>query len=503
MGEKESGNILKRLEGFKHVVIQCHDNPDADALAAGYGVYEYFKSKGKKVRLVYSGREKFLKSNLKIMLKELRIPAEYVTKLGEAELLVLVDCQYGEGNVAAFPARQVAMIDHHKVAVTENDMTDIRESYGSCSTLVYRLLLENGFDVRHNRNLSTALYYGLYMDTNGFSELRHPYDMDMMDDLIINDAVMDKMKNANFSLKEMETAGIALIRNTLDRKNRCLFAHANPCDPNILGLISDFVIQVDCVDNCIIYNENGLGYKLSVRSCTRETTAADLVEFITEGVGSGGGHTRKAGGFIQKSRLKEIDYDATIENFLYDRVDQYFSSYDFIDSNRETVDIKDMKRYRKRPMETGFVPTLYLASEGARLLIRTLEGEIKVVAEENTFLTIGSGGEIYLMDRRQFERSYKVLGHPCQIEAEYLPRVTNLFTNETRDLLPFARTCISTETFCVYARQIEKTVKLLTRWDYESCVVGKRRDYLVVREDDLTDMYITKEKIFEKMYEPV
>ena len=37
---------LKDLEAFDPVTIQCHDNPDADALGAGFGLYAYFKSLG-------------------------------------------------------------------------------------------------------------------------------------------------------------------------------------------------------------------------------------------------------------------------------------------------------------------------------------------------------------------------------------------------------------------------------------------------------------------------
>ena len=59
---------LKDLEAFDPVTIQCHDNPDADALGAGFGLYAYFKSLGRQTRLIYSGRNPVQKSNLKIMM---------------------------------------------------------------------------------------------------------------------------------------------------------------------------------------------------------------------------------------------------------------------------------------------------------------------------------------------------------------------------------------------------------------------------------------------------
>ena len=78
---------LSDLLEYDDIVVQCHDNPDADALASGFGLYTYFKSQGKDVRFIYRGRNKVQKSNLVIMLDELNIPVEYepdfVDKIGK------------------------------------------------------------------------------------------------------------------------------------------------------------------------------------------------------------------------------------------------------------------------------------------------------------------------------------------------------------------------------------------------------------------------------------
>ena len=43
---------LSELEKYQKIVIQCHDNPDADAIASGFGLYRYFKGLGKEVRFI-------------------------------------------------------------------------------------------------------------------------------------------------------------------------------------------------------------------------------------------------------------------------------------------------------------------------------------------------------------------------------------------------------------------------------------------------------------------
>ena len=47
---------LSELLAYDNIVIQCHDNPDADTIACGFGVYLYLKSKGKEPRLIYGGQ---------------------------------------------------------------------------------------------------------------------------------------------------------------------------------------------------------------------------------------------------------------------------------------------------------------------------------------------------------------------------------------------------------------------------------------------------------------
>lgn len=281
MGKDHNLMRLSDLEQYDKITIQCHDNPDADTLASGYGLYCYFKSKGKDVRMVYSGRNRIQKSNLCLMVDKLKLPVEYLGADNENTvevegLLVTVDCQYGSGNVTGLRARNVAIIDHHQLEKEAISKCIINTSLGSCATLVWKLLLEEGFDVDSDMYLGTALYYGLYTDTSQFSELYNPLDMDMREAVNADKALITLFRNSNISLKELEIAGIALIRYSYNDDYEFAVIKAQPCDPNILGLISDFLLQVDAIKTCAVFNEVNDGYKFSVRSCIREVNASEL-----------------------------------------------------------------------------------------------------------------------------------------------------------------------------------------------------------------------------------
>lgn len=318
---------LHELLQYDNIVVQCHDNPDADAIASGFAVYTYLKHFGKNVSLVYGGQYRIQKSNLVLMVKELGIPITHVTELEEPELLVMVDCQYKEGNVAYFPAKVIAVIDHHQVCGELPPLSDVRSSLGSCATIIWNLLKREGYEANKDRNLATALYYGLYTDTGNFTEIFHPLDKALRDEAVFDRELVTKFRNSNLSLAELEIAGQALIGYEYDEVHRFAVVAVKPCDPNILGLISDLILEVDAIDASLVYSVLSVGVKISVRSCVKEIKAFELADFICTGVGSGGGHLEKAGGFLQfdllknKFKLTEVD---EIRDFLKKRMVSYF-----------------------------------------------------------------------------------------------------------------------------------------------------------------------------------
>ena len=294
---------LHDLLNFNDIVIQCHDNPDADAIASGFAVYCYLKANNKDVKLIYSGRNTIRKSNLKLMVNELHIPIEHINYMREPELLVTVDCQYGEGNVTMHNAENIAVIDHHRISGELPSMNEIKSDYGACATVLWEMLTKEKFDVNSNILLSTALYYGLYTDTNEFTEISNPADTKLRDNVVVDNSLITRFRNANMSLEELEIAGTALLKCNYIDDYRCAIVKAGRCDPNVLGIISDLLLAVDVIDTCMVFNVMPNGVKISVRSCVPDIKANELVMEICEGIGSGGGHLTKAGGYIQMELL--------------------------------------------------------------------------------------------------------------------------------------------------------------------------------------------------------
>lgn len=499
---------LSDLETYDKITIQCHDNPDADALASGYGLYCYFQSKNKDVQLVYSGRAQIKKSNLCLMVEKLKIPVEYVQPRNQGPtfvegLLITVDCQYGAGNVTGLAARNIAIIDHHQVEMSDVDLSMIYPNLGSCSTLVWKMLVEEGFDVDSTPSLGTALYYGLYTDTNQFAEVYNPLDMDMREALQIDKSLITLFRNSNLSLEELEIAGIAMVRYSYNDDYEFAVIKSKPCDPNILGLISDFLLQVDAVKTCVVFNEVPDGYKFSVRSCIKEVNASELAAFLAQDIGSGGGHYEKAGGFISLWRYEKNFPTLHTEAYFNNRMTQYFDSFELIYAEEYEADISSMKKYMKRKLPVGFVKADEVLPVGTPITIRTLEGDVDLTVEEDIYIIIGLKGEVYPNRREKFERSYKITGKKYRHDGklEYVPTIKNRADGSTLTLTDYAGVCVPTGEVKIYAKELDKGVKVFTAWDKEKYMLGKPGDYLAVRCDDLHDVYVVERDIFGKSYD--
>lgn len=499
---------LKELECFNPITIQCHDNPDADALASGFGLFTYFKEKGKDVRLVYAGRNRIQKPNLTLMVDKLNIPVIFLqdTEVPVKGLLITVDCQYGAGNVTHMSAENIAMIDHHQIENADIPLAEIRSNLGSCSTLVWQMMKEAGYSFDENKRLGTALYYGLYSDTNQFSEIYNPLDMDMRDSVPCEKSLINLFKNSNLSLQELEIAGLALIKHIYNDDYRYAIIKAKPCDPNILGLISDFLLQVDEVDTCIVYNELGEGMKFSVRSCIKEVRADELASFLADDMGSGGGHKEKAGGFIPKNRYEEKYPTLHSEAYFSERMNEYFDNCQIIDAETYEIDISSMKGYCKRKLPQGFVPAKEIMPVGTPITVRTLEGDMDMKVEEDIIFMIGIKGEIYPVKKEKFERTYcpteeKYLLKKHALQDDYVPTVRSRLTGASKEITDFAKVCVPTGETHIHAKALTGMVKVFTAWDKEKYMLGKPGDFLAVRCDDRHDIYVVERDIFYKSYE--
>lgn len=501
---------LNELLQFNDIVIQCHDNPDADALSSGYAVYWYLKKMGKDPKFIYRGAHEVNKSNLLIMMENLKVPVSYEPDFDRVpELLVIVDCQYGQQNVTPTEAKTIAVIDHHQVICELPELAEVRSNIGSCATVIWDMINDEGLSLDEDILLSTALYYGLYTDTNKLSEIAHPLDRDMRDSLVINKSLINEMSNSNISLDELTITGRAILTYDYCVKNKYLMIKADQCDPIILSVIGDFSMQTIGVDVCISYYTSPQETRFSIRSCVKEVHANEMAECLADGLGGGGGHLTKAGGVIFTSKFRSLYNDDTTEvnelirQEFQKRLDMYFEMYKIIYAKDTILDTSEMKRYEKKPELCGYVKLTDVFPFGTVVEIRTLEGDVNIRLDEDKYLMIGIEGEVYPIKKEKLESSYKKVDIPYDRAFEYDPSITDVFSGEKKNVLEYAKTIIGTGNVRIYAKPLDTYIKLFTTWDEEKYYSGKPGDYIAVRDDDPHDIYIINGRLFDQLYKEV
>lgn len=509
---------LSQLLSFENIIVQCHNTPDADAIASGMALTRYLKEKGKNVRFVYGGNFEITKSNLKLMIADLGVDIHYVRYqvqlsqlLGIREqelpdLLITIDSQYGEGNIRQFKAKNIAVIDHHQISNPLPPLSEVRSYLASCSTLIWDMMRDEGFSVGDDIKLSTALYYGLLTDSNNFSEIHHPLDMDMRDDLKYSNSIITKFKNSNISQEELRIAGIALLGSEYYRDNHYSIVKTDPCDPNILGIISDMLLEVEDVDCCLAYTVHEGGIKISVRSCVKEVKADELAKFICQGVGNGGGHRIKAGGSIIRSLLEkqELEYDASsIQQFFRERMNEYFVDNLIIDAADYQADISQMQEYKSKRITLGYTYATDILPVGTDVAIRSLEGDSDFTITDKTIIVAGIRGEIYVTKEDIFDKYYVREDGPYTYPGDYEPTIRDHANAHNINLLPFIKSCTYKGNGNIYATELKQRTKVFTKNDPDNYYLGKPGDFLIAMKSDPSSIYILDRELFMTTYEKV
>lgn len=496
---------LQDLLQYDSIVVQCHNVPDADALASGFALVRYFQSQGRDLPFVYGGREEISKPNLLLMIRKLHIPVHHVSEIEEPDLLITVDSQYGQSNIQKFPAKELCVIDHHEVddRTVLPPLSEVMENYGSCATVLYGLLKNAGYDLQSDKSLQTALYYGLYTDTGKFQELWHPVDKDMWDELSPDEGILDELKYTNIASSDLAIIGAAFSSHEINEKYRYGIVQVKTGDPNILGIVSDTFLEVDSIDTCIAYAFLVNGVKLSVRSCKAETRADELSKVLVQEIGNAGGHVGKAGGFVPKDNITTCysDWEEFWKSLLHSRLQNYFDNTDVVRAG-DVIDLTGYEIYRKMPVTVGVADLNTVFDAGEKVRVRTLEGDIDVTVAPDQYLMIGVNEEIYPVKKATFDKNYRLTGGEYQFQTEYIPALRSCRDGRQVSLEGITAECEALGSSLVYAKRLNRRTHVFTTWDPQNYISGKEGDWIAVQKDDLNDVYIIAEKIFSQTYRP-
>lgn len=289
-----------------------------------------------------------------------------------------------------------------------------------------------------------------------------------------------------------------------DKENRSVLLKVDPGTSDNLGTMCEKFLDKESAKLCVAYVEDPSGCKFVVRSQSENIRADEVAGYLCESVGAGGGQYNKAGGFISECLFQDEQqkqsYKGDYYQYFLERLQDYFSKYQIIRAEEYKPELELMNRYEKKKIKIGVARTLDFLREGTPILIRTMEGDMECVSAEDLFIMIGIDGEVYPIRQEKFDYSYELTDGSPEYSSEYEPVIYNRITGEVYHLASYIKTCQTKGDSYIYAKQLKNPVKIFTQWDQSKYLTGAKGDYLAVRGDDFSDVYIIERSVFLRSY---
>lgn len=305
-----STRLLASLHPFQRIVLASHVNPDPDALGSMLALQTLIQAEfsNKEVVLTYDGL--IARAENQAMVRVLALPLVPISsvELDHRSALILVDTQPHTGRRASEAATPVAVLDHHETPGDLGGVTflDIRPDVGATSTLVFGYLTEQEIPI--DSRLATALFYAIESEVSGF-----PREANAADDAALTWLYprVDKNLLAEIRSPRLPQSYFATFEHALS--NAFLYGEvivsylgAVP-QPDIVAELADFFIRFDRVNWALCVGLYETELRISLRADQIGAHAGEVLRQAINGLGSAGGHDKRAGGCI---RLQDVRPDA-------------------------------------------------------------------------------------------------------------------------------------------------------------------------------------------------
>jgi len=299
--QKRSDRLLQVLDEYRETVVIMHNNPDPDAMAAGWALCMLVTRRLQKpVRLV--GRGPILRAENLEFVKLLRPPVELVDELVPDEQIatVLVDCAPASLNhLLGGDQAPTAVIDHHE---SKRDgfripFRDLRPKVTASASISAEYMREQ--QIEPSAEMATAHVYAIRTEMIGARKALSRLDHFALRWLsgFANYDVLSSIENPPLPRHYYEE-----LHSGLD--NVLVYADSAICfipqitAPEIVGEFADLFIRCEGLQCVLCGGRLGDDFLFSARSKGRERTALTLLDHVLRGLGHSGGHLHRAGGKI-------------------------------------------------------------------------------------------------------------------------------------------------------------------------------------------------------------
>ncbi len=307
---------LASIDGTLAVV--AHDNPDPDAIASAVALVKLAEHVGVDAEACYFGEISHQENRAMVNVLDLELrslnPEE---SLGTYGGFALVDhSRPGVNDQLPEEFAIDIVIDHHPPrGAVAGGFVDLRADVGSTSTMLTAYL--ERFGVPIDQQTATALYYGIRVDTKGFTRETATMDFTSGATLLphIDGQALSQIEAPTIGGDTLDTVARA-IKNRTRRGSVVAASAGRITDRDALPQAADQLLTMEGIDTVLVFGILDEQVFVSARSRASTIDLGESLRDAYDQIGSAGGHADMAGAQLEVGILAGTEDEDRVESLV-------------------------------------------------------------------------------------------------------------------------------------------------------------------------------------------
>jgi nanoRNase/pAp phosphatase (c-di-AMP/oligoRNAs hydrolase) len=313
-GRPRARRLLKTLAGKQNILVTTHMHPDPDALGSAMGLCVLLTRRlgaegGPKpvVTLAAKGRVGGGVNETFLRVAGIDVTPWDKIDLATFDAVVLLDAQ-PQFAFSPLPPDLVptAVIDHHRGRGRKAKVPywDVRKEVGATCSIVFSYFME--LEEPIGPELAAAMLYAIESDLAGAAGTPGDLDNVALSSLTLT---ADARKLYTPLPRNYYAAFAQALANASYQDNVVVSHLANIESMEQPAVMADFLLRLEQAEWALVTATVNDKLVMSLRTRSRDRSAADAMKRVIGRLGEGGGHRTKAGGYISLLGPPTLDVD--------------------------------------------------------------------------------------------------------------------------------------------------------------------------------------------------